>query len=442
MTRTAAPAVSRQAKLTLGFMFAAATLNYMDRALLGVLQEAIKVDLSLTDTQLGLAGGPAFAILYTLMTIPLSRVADRSHRTRLMVGILSFWSVMTALCGAVANFGQLLLARFAVSIGESGGTPIAQSLLSDRFPPARRAGALSIYTSGGFMGYLVAGFLGGAIEHSLGWRATFAICGGIGIAVALLLALSVKEPPRLNVPAARAVPLREALGAFKTRKSFIHLCVGMGLASFSINAIVSFFTSFLHRCYDLPLNKAALVAGLLTGGVGMVSSFGTGFAIDRLREREPRIGFLLAMAGCLIGCLSYLIIFQMTSLALALPVMIFAAFFGQIYLAAGWSSAQDVAPPHLRATAAGLVTLAIGLFGIGTAPPLLGLVSDAVAASHLAGTGLSPRACAALASDPRCAVALAAGVRAGLSVISLPLLWAAFHFWRGSHSVVADLSTL
>ena len=281
MTRAAAPAVSRQAKLTLGFMFAAATLNYMDRALLGVLQEAIKVDLSLTDTQLGLAGGPAFAILYTLMTIPLSRVADRSHRTRLMVGILSFWSVMTALCGAVTNFGQLLLARFAVSIGESGGTPIAQSLLSDRFPPARRAGALSIYTSGGFMGYLVAGFLGGAIEHSLGWRATFAICGGLGIAVALLLAIFVKEPQRLNAPTARAVPLREALGAFKTRKSFIHLCVGMGLASFSINAIVSFFTSFLHRCYDLPLNKAALIAGLLTGGVGMVSSFGTGFAIDR-----------------------------------------------------------------------------------------------------------------------------------------------------------------
>ena len=442
MTRTAVPAVSRQAKLTLAFMFAAATLNYMDRALLGVLQEAIKVDLSLTDTQLGLAGGPAFAILYTLMTIPLSRVADRSHRTRLMVGILSFWSVMTALCGAVANFGQLLLARFAVSIGESGGTPIAQSLLSDRFPPARRAGALSIYTAGGFMGYLVAGFLGGAIEHSLGWRATFAICGGLGVAVAFLLALFVQEPKRLNAPAARAVPLLEALRAFKTRRSFIHLCVGMGLASFSINAIVSFFTSFLHRCYDLPLNKAALIAGLMTGGVGMVSSFGTGFAIDRLRKREPRIGFLLAMAGCVIGCLSYLIIFQMTSLSLALPVMIFAAFFGQIYLAAGWSSAQDVAPQHLRATAAGLVTLAIGLFGIGTAPPLLGLVSDAVAASHLAGTGLSPQSCAALAADPRCAVALAAGVRAGLSVISLPLLWAAFHFWRGSRSVVADISTL
>jgi len=439
MTVGAKPKLSREAKIAIVFMFVAAAMNYLDRSLFGVLQEPIKKDLKLTDFELGLLGGPAFAILYTLMAVPISRIADRGYRVRVLVAIISFWSLMTALCGTVTSFMQMLIARLGVSVGESGGTPVSHSILSERFPPQRRAGAISIYTSGGNIGVLCSAFVGGAIGHAYGWRVTFIMCGLVGIILAGLLVVFLKEPPRARALQSKPPSFRAALREFRAKPSFFHLCMGMGVATFSINAILQYMTSFLIRVHDLPLPHAAAITGIMSGGVGFATTILTGIAIDRMRTRLPRIGLLLPTMGTIVGAVAYIIAFVAPSIVATVAALAVGVFFGQSYFSAGWSTAQDLAPPHLRATAPGLVTLTMGLFGVGIGPPLLGFVSDKVADHILMGTGFTARSCVGLLDNGGCAVAQAQGISAGLIVIALPLLWSALHFWLGSRTLPQDM---
>src|SRR5580704_14239600 len=177
-------------------LMAAYTFNSMDRSIIPIIASAIKLDLKLTDTELGLLGGTAFALLYALGGIPIARLAERVSRVNIITAALIVWSSLTALCGAAASFPQLLLIRAGVGVAEAGCSPPAHSLISDYVEPSRRTSALSIYSCGTSLGYLLAAVGGSYVVQHWGWRTACAAVGLPGIGVGLLIKLLIREPPR------------------------------------------------------------------------------------------------------------------------------------------------------------------------------------------------------------------------------------------------------
>ena len=215
---------------TIVALFLLNCLNYIDRLLFSVAQEMIKVDLHLSDFQLGLIGGPAFAILYTVFSFPIARAADRGRRVGIIAISLTLWSAMTAFCGIAANFVQMLVGRAAVSIGEAGCTPASHSLISDAFPAQRRTTAIAIFAVAGPFGAIVAAVGGGALIAAYGWRTAFLICGMAGIVMALLFRATVPEPPRSQPRSHHSASFIDTLRQLLARRSFALVAVAGGVA--------------------------------------------------------------------------------------------------------------------------------------------------------------------------------------------------------------------
>lgn len=188
------PYSSAYRRLVVLLLASAYTFNSMDRSIISILGPSIKADLKLTDTQLGLLGGSAFAVLYGLGGLPIARLAERVSRVNIMTVALLVWSGLTALCATAASFGQLLLIRVGVGVAEAGCSPPAHSLISDYVEPARRASALSVYTCGISIGYILAAGVGGYIAQQAGWRTACAAAGLPGVLTALLIKMLVREP--------------------------------------------------------------------------------------------------------------------------------------------------------------------------------------------------------------------------------------------------------
>ncbi|MBV8684358.1 MAG: MFS transporter, partial [Caulobacteraceae bacterium] len=182
--------------VVLGFLVAAYTINFVDRSVIGIIGQAIKVDLKITDTQLGLLGGMAFAILYTVLGVPIARAAERFNRVTIISLAMVVWSGFTAACGFAGSFLSLLALRVGVGVGEAGCSPPAHSLISDYYEPRRRASALSVYAFGIPLGGMIGAVAGGWLAKTVGWRAAFMVVGAPGVVIALLLKLVVREPPR------------------------------------------------------------------------------------------------------------------------------------------------------------------------------------------------------------------------------------------------------
>ncbi len=192
----AAPRTPWQSWYALGLLFIVYVFNFIDRSILAILNQPIKDDLGVSDTEMGLLGGIAFAIFYTLLGIPIARLADRGVRRNVLAVCLALWSAMTAVCGFAVSFVQLLLARIGVAVGEAGGSPPAHSMIADLFPPRTRATALSIYALGIPVGVMIGNLAGGWINQAFDWRTAFMMVGLPGVALALLVRLTLREPVR------------------------------------------------------------------------------------------------------------------------------------------------------------------------------------------------------------------------------------------------------
>lgn len=422
-------------------MFLLNVVNYLDRMLFAILQEPIKHELDLTDTQLGLLGGPAFAILYSLMALPLGRVADGKGRTRVITAVLTLWSVMTALCGGATTFVHLFLARMGVSVGEAGCVPSAHSLLSDYFPSTRRAGAISIFQAGTSIGTLLAGFGGGAIAHAYGWRITFFACGLLGLGLAAAILLLVHEPARPARRNGSTPSLMQAVRLLRAKRSFLHLVGAMSLATLSGFAAIQYLTSFLMRAHGLPITEAAAIMASMAGGVGFFATAGAGLAVDRMRHRYPRAQMIVPAIAVPIAAGAFWIAFLAPSLMIAIPALAVAIIGLQSFLGPGFALAQSIAPPAIRSTTAALLMLVIGMVGFALGAPLVGIISDFVARHDLRGTGLNLNDCPALVGNLRCAAAQVHGLRLGLIFVTLPMLWSGVHFWLASRSMIADIDS-
>jgi len=361
------------------------TFNFIDRQIVGILAIPIKTELNLSDSQLGLMGGLAFAMFYTLLGIPVARLADRSNRTSIMTVALALWSLMTALCGLTHNFAQLFLARVGVGVGEAGGVAPAYSLICDYFPPKERARALSVYSFGIPIGSAAGIVLGGFITSLMSWRMAFIIVGVAGLLLTPLLK-TVREPSRGGQdltrvggdPAARAPSLRDVIVLVGRRPSFWGLSLGASAASMMGYGLFFWAPSFLVRSFHLSLLHASLCYGALVLVGGLVGIWFGGVLADRYGEKRrgsyafiPAAAFVATVPFYMAGVLS-------TTLWISFTLLLVPTALGLVWLGPVLAAIQHLAPANMRTTAAALFLFINNLIGIGLGTALIGAVSDAM----------------------------------------------------------------
>lgn len=361
--------------LALAMLLLVYTFNFVDRQIFSILVPAIKAELSLTDTQLGVLGGLAFALLYSTLAIPLAWIADRTSRTWVITISLGVWSGFTALCGWVGNFAQLFGARLGVGVGEAGGVAPSYAVIADTFPPQSRARALAVYSLGIPLGSAAGVLLGGYIATTVNWRAAFLAVGLAGIALAPLFRLLVREPAR-DRAIATTEPVRRVFAILARKPSFWLLAFGASASSMLGYGLAFWLPSLLKRSFHLELQDISYFYGaiLLLGGVPGVllgGAIGDRFGTrDRAAyARAPAIAFVIAVplfaAGILSSSATAAFLFFLVPQALA-----------YVWLAPVITAVQHLVPPHMRATASASFLFINNLIGLGAGSFLLGALSD------------------------------------------------------------------
>ena len=357
--------------------------SYIDRVIVGVLGQAIKTDLKISDTDLGLLTGITFVIFYGVLGVPIGRLADRYNRKWLLTACLSLWSLMTTLSGLASNFLHLMLARIGVGIGEAGCTPTAYSQLADLFPPRKRSMAFSIYAAGPPLGILAGTFGGGWIGQEFGWRAAMIAVGVPGLLLAVVIALTTSEPPRGQfdggTPREQPEPFMVALRVFLADKLFLHVMFGMASCAVALYSLSTFAVPFLMRAYDLNLFVAATLFGLSFGLSGALGAGVGGIITDFAGTRDvrwyagvPAIGY--GVAGSLLTFALFMNDYRVFTL-----LFVVGSLFANIALAPSQAVVLNRLTPRMRASGSAVMLLAASLAGLGLGPPLTGIISDAVA---------------------------------------------------------------
>jgi MFS family permease len=372
------------------------TFNFIDRQIVGILAVPIKAELHLSDSQLGLLGGLAFALFYTFLGIPIARLADRVSRTGIMTAALALWSLMTAMCGLTHSFAQLFLARVGVGVGEAGGVAPAYSLICDYFPTKERARALSVYSFGIPIGAAVGIVLGGYITSLMSWRMAFFIVGLAGLLITPLLKFTVREPTRGALDALRvdthratatgadvagtdlvvAPSLLHVIAVLARKGSFWGLSLGAASASMMGYGLFFWAPSLLVRSFHLSLLQASLSFGSLVLVGGLIGIWCGGALTDRYGEKRramyafiPAIAFVATVPFYVAGVLS-------TTLWLSFAVLLVPTALGLVWLGPVLAAVQHLVPGNMRATASALFLFINNLIGIGLGTALIGALSD------------------------------------------------------------------
>lgn len=412
----------------LGALLVIYVFEVIDRILLSMVQEQVRLEMGLSDFQLGLLGGPAFVILYVICTVPIARIAESRNRITIVATGAAVWSAATAACGLATGFYHLLVARMFVGIGEAACVPPSHSAISDYFPSDKRASALAIFGLAMPIGILLAAFGGGWLAQRFDWRTMFLLLGGVGVVAALLLKLTVKDPGRSSLHAVTP-SFRATLKSLGSKRSYWHAIVGGSLLAVFGASMTNFFVSYTIRQYGLDIGSATFGFGILFGFGVAGGIFGGGYLTDKLQSRYPRVIAWLPASGLLLAVPLYLIAFFQTSYLLAC-VFFFAGLVCQfLHNAPMFAVAQQVAEPRMRATASAIAMLALTLVGYGLGPPLVGAIADFYSAQLAADAGLTMQICTASPATTGCGVIGAAGLRAGLIVALMFALWGALHFW-------------
>lgn len=357
---------------TLGVLFLFNVLCIADRQVLGVLVEPLKADLHLSDTQIGLLAGLAFSLVYASFGIPMARLADKTSR-RMVIG-LSFvvWSAATALCGLAVGFWTLLAARFAVALGEAGFGPAAQAMIAEQVSPARRSGALGVFSLGSTVGIVVGLGLGGVIGQFYGWRAAFIFLGLVGLVFAGLTFLLPRKAPPSDVV---ALPFRETLQALGKTAAFwplvfaasAHLLVAYGM---------TWNTAFLMRTHDLSIGTAGLWSGIIAGICGGAGALAGGWLGDRFARDRPHALPLIGAWSVLASVPFALVFYLYPDFHVALGAVAVTVVLGTLYQAPTYAAVQILSGGQSRATAAAIMIFTQNLIGMGLGPLVVGVASD------------------------------------------------------------------
>lgn len=464
----------------LGALLTVYIFNFIDRTIINILTEPIKKSFGVEDWQMGLLGGPMFAILYTLMGIPIARFAERYSRIGIIVCAIAVWSLMTALCGFATTFAMLLLIRIGVGIGEAGCTPPSQSLIADYFKPSSRATAVSIYALGVPLGAMLASVLGGTISEQVtgpnfeaflisinmdwlfagidwsqveGWRIAFVLVGLPGVLVALIVQLTVKEPPRgYTDPIAvqkmtDKVSFSAALKILAAKPTYWHVVAGATVASFVGYGVGQFTTSFFIRTHGLSLQFASLLFGIVLGVMAAIGVFMSGFLADKFAIRHPKALSWIPALGMGLSVPLYAIGYLSDNLWLAIPPLMGAAMLHYFYLGPMYAISGGVVDSRTRATSVAITLLVVNLIGYGLGPLVIGLLSTFLKTTFLSGAdlGLTLEACKTV-TDPAllaaCQSADARGLQWSIIIFICGYGWAAVHYLLAGRTLVKDMIAL
>ena len=379
MARAQEPGQGRYRYAVLALLILAYTFNFLDRQILGILAGAIKKDLGLTDSQLGLMGGLAFALFYTALGIPIAWLADRWSRTWIMTGALAIWSGFTALCGLAGGFWQLFLCRMGVGVGEAGGVAPAYSLISDYFPKAQRARALAAYSFGIPVGSALGILFGGLIAASINWRAAFVIVGLAGVLLAPIFRLVVKEPVRGAMdgtpPAAAA---RGGLALLLRKPSFWLIALGASASSVCGYGVAFWLPSFFERSLGMGLVERSLFLGSITLFGGVLGVWGGGWLGDRLGGRGKGFYLLVPAGAFLLALPCFFFAVGATSLPVAFVLFLIPTGLNLAWLGPVINAVQHLVPAAMRSTASACFLFVNNLIGLGLGTYYFGAVSDAL----------------------------------------------------------------
>ncbi len=361
--------------LTLVYVF-----NFLDRQLLVILQEPIKAELGLSDTQLGLLSGLAFAVVYVTAALPLAQFAERWSRRSMVAASLATWSAMTAITGFVNSFTQLFLARAAVGIGEAGASPASHSLISDIFPLNRRATALATYSTGINIGVLMGFLLGGWINEFFGWRMAFIIVGLPGIALALVVRFTIAEPPKglsLGIKAASSPPkFFDTVKRLWSKHSFRHLALGTALQSLVGYGIISWLPSYMIRMHGMSTGEIGTWMALSAGVAGALGTFGGGWLSDRLAGRDRRYyQWVPAIAAFFLVPLMCAVLLAGNP-TIAMLIFILPALLQNVCLGPALAATHALVDVRSKSVGSAILFFVVNLIGLGLGPLSIGMVSD------------------------------------------------------------------
>jgi predicted MFS family arabinose efflux permease len=370
-------------RYALGLITAVYVFSFIDRQILAILLPAIKDDFGVNDWVLGFLAGPAFAIFYVTLGIPIAVLADRWNRRNLIALSLTIWSGMTALSGVSANIVQLALARIGVGIGEAGFAPPAHSMIADMYPPERRGTAMGIFTSGIALGITIAYVGGGWMAQNIGWREAFFVVGIPGVLLALVFRLTVTEPRRGlsedRVDDGEKHSVIQVARYLLQRSSFIHLSLGAGLASFMGYAVLSFFPSFLARSHGLNLQEIGIYLGLIIGASTGTGFIGGGYLSDRIGSGNQKRSLQAIACMLLLGWVFVFPLYLAKNAYLVIGLFFLPSALSNTYLATTFAQVQSLAGLRMRSVASALLLLVINVLGLGFGPLVAGVLSDYLA---------------------------------------------------------------
>jgi MFS family permease len=382
----AAPRAETSPRLLLWLLLIVYVFNFIDRQIVNILAEPIAQELHLSDTQIGLMTGIAFALFYTVLGLPIARYSDRptTNRIGLISVSLTIWSAMTALSGFAQNFVQLLLARVGVGVGEAGCTPAAHSLIADVVPKEKRASALAFYALGIPIGSLLGLMIGGQLADRLGWREAFMVVGAPGVLLAGMLLLVLREPRRgaLMIAAAAARPAptalsnREALKAIFGSPAFVLLLTAGSAASFLSYGKATWTTIFFQRTHGLTPGEVGFWFGVWGGAAGIAGTWLGGWLADRYGRDNRRHVLTAPAIGMTIAAPMAFAAYFMSDWRVSLGLLMIPTLLNSLYYGPTYSSVQGLVPPPARAVASATLLFGQNLIGLGLGPLFFGMLSD------------------------------------------------------------------
>jgi MFS family permease len=434
-----------QRRGTLALLTTVYVASYVDRRILEILLEPIKDEFALSDTQLGFLSGVSFALFYATLGVPLSILADRYSRKRIIVVSLAIFALMTTLCGFAASFAQLVLLRVLVGVGEAGTSPQSHSIIADLYPPSRRSTPIAIYgcgiNAGLFLGYII----GGVLTESTGWRAAFKVIGVPGLVLVLVTAAFLREPPRgysdttaagaaaagagtatgaataAGGPDGKPVPLPQVLRVIWNCRSLFHIFCGTVVYCFTAFGNGAFTPSFLSRSHNMAPTSIGLLLAIISGVLGLVGTYGVGWLADNVsRKKDDQRWSMWLVAAALVvnfvfGGLGLLV----RSTPLAIACMVVQSCTGAAYFGPSTAMMQTLVPTRMRSTTSGLSLFFLNFLGFGLGPQSVGLLSDML----LPTAGVD-------------------SLRYAMLVLVFGHLWAAVHYWLAARTLCADLALL
>ena len=396
------------------------TFNFIDRQILSILLEPIKQDLGLSDTQLGLLTGFAFALFYATLGIPIARYADKGNRRNLIAVSLTIWSAMTAVSGLAQNFWHLLLARIGVGVGEAGCSPPAHSMIADYFPAKKRATALGIYSLGIPVGILFGFVAGGWLNEFFGWRVAFFVVGVPGIILAIVVRMSLREPMRGMAEGRVDVGVQptvlETFNYLWSKRAFRHLSFGAALTAFVGYGVVTWIPAYLIRSFGMETGEVGTYLGLILGipgGIGIALGW---WMADRYGARDTRWYLWVVSVALLLGAPFSFGIYLADTAAMALLFLIVPILLGNFYQATTFSQTQGLVSLRMRSVAAAVLLFILNIVGLGLGPQAVGILSDVLREDY----GQE-------------------SLRYSLFVFSFVNIWSAYHFYQAGKYLKEDL---